>query len=100
MQLKAFSLLDMKTGIFNTPFFLSHVGHAIRACTDLGQDRNTTVGRYPSDFTLVEIGSWDDQTAVLERCNPISHGTVSSFLPAPEGSMPLFQQPTNQESVQ
>lgn len=98
MQLKAFSLLDMKTGIFNTPFFMSHVGQAIRACTDLGQDRTTIVGRYPSDYQLVEVGTWDDQTAILERCNPQSHGVVSSFLPAPEGAMPLFE--PNRESVQ
>lgn len=92
MQLKAFSLLDMKTGIFNTPFFMSHVGQAIRAVTDLGQDKNTTPGRYPTDFALYEVGLWDDQTAQLTTIAPIGHGTVAAFLP-PETPMPLFQQP-------
>lgn len=91
MQLKAFSLLDTKTGIFNTPFFLPHVGQAIRACCDLGQDKNTTVGRYPSDYALVEVGTWDDQTAQLHTCSPINHGTVAAFLPASQ-PLPLFSQ--------
>lgn len=81
MILKAFSLLDTKTGIFNTPFFLPHVGQAIRACMDLGQDMNTTVGRHPADFQLVELGTFDDQSGVMVAQLPLQLGTVLSFLP-------------------
>lgn len=76
-----FSLLDMKTGIFNTPFFLAHAGQAIRACVDLGQDRNTSVGRHPADFQLCQVGTFDDQTGMFAIGTPVPLGTVASFVP-------------------
>lgn len=81
MMLKAFALLDMKTGAFATPFFMHHVGLAVRAVTDLAQDLNTTVGRHPGDFALVEIGSFDDNSGVLMACTPINHGLALGFIP-------------------
>lgn len=94
MILKAFSLLDTKTGMFNTPFFMAHTGQAIRACIDIGQDPNTTVGRHPADFSLVEIGHFDDQTGELVRGQPLQLGTVASFLPARSSVPgPLFINP-------
>lgn len=81
MILTAFCLLDTKTGMFNAPFFMAHPGQAIRACIDLGQDMGTTVGRHPADFTLCEIGLFDDQTGQLEPVPTRQIGTVVSFLP-------------------
>lgn len=89
MKLKAFSLLDTKTGQFNAPFFMSHVGQAIRAIADLGQDKNTIVGRHPADFALMELGTFDDDTGHLVAVNPINHGLVVSFLPPPVPSLPF-----------
>lgn len=82
MIVKAFCLLDIKTGIFNTPFFMAHTGQAIRACIDLGQDMNTTVARHPADFMLCEIGVFDDQSGLVDPRPPLQLGTVASFLPA------------------
>lgn len=89
MILKAFSLLDMKTGIFNVPFFMAHVGQAVRACMDLGRDTSTTVGRHPADYQLVEIGTYDDQTGVLAAIPPQALGTVASLLPEPQRQLDL-----------
>lgn len=83
MRLKVFTLYDTKAQYFNTPFFFAHIGQAIRACIDLGSDLSTNVGRYPADFTLYEIGEYEDQTPLLIPCNPISHGPVAAFLPQP-----------------
>lgn len=89
MILIGFSLLDIKTGIFNTPFFMAHAGQAMRACVDLGQDRNTTVGRHPADFQLCQVGTFDDQTGMFSIGTPVPLGTVASFLPPPAAA-PLF----------
>lgn len=110
MIIKAFSLLDMKTGMFNTPFFMAHTGQAIRACMDLGQDMNTTVGRHPADFMLCEVGTFDDQTGQLLALNPLQLGTVASFLPRPQlelfrgtnpepGAHPPGWEPTEDQAV-
>lgn len=82
MILKAFSLLDTKVQTFSPPFFLSHLGHAARAVSQLGQDLNTTVGRHPADFMLYEIGEFDDQTGgLMPSAVPVNHGPVLAFIP-------------------
>lgn len=86
-----FSLLDIKTGIYNAPFFMAHAGQAIRACTDLGQDPNTTVGRHPADFQLCQVGTFDDQTGMFAIGTPIPLGTVASFLPPKAVTGSLFE---------
>ena len=55
MILRGFCLLDTKVSAFHAPFFLGHVGHAIRACAELASDLNTVVGRHPGDFVLYEV---------------------------------------------
>lgn len=81
MILKAFALLDTKTGGFGTPFFMHHTGLAIRAVSDLAQDMSTTVGRHPADFALCELGFFDDNSGVLTPCQIINHGLALSFIP-------------------
>lgn len=90
MILKAFCLLDMKAGAFATPFFMHHDAQAIRAVTELGQDQATTVGRYPADFALMSIGTFDDASGVLTPTGIVNLGTVAGFLPA-KPALPLFQ---------
>lgn len=93
MKLKAFALLDMKVGAFGTPFFMAHLGQAIRAVTDLCQDLNTTPGRHPGDFALCEIGEYDDNTGVLSAMNIQNHGVLKGFLPQQQESFfPMTQE--------
>lgn len=80
MQLRAFVFLDTKTGIHHVPFFMSHVGQAVRAAADVGADLNTTIGRHPADYVLLEVGTYDDQNGVMMACAPINHGSVVGFL--------------------
>lgn len=91
MILKAFCLMDSKVQAFHAPFFMAHVGHAIRACAELAQDRNTTVGRHPGDFILYEVGTFDDQTGVLRNLDLIvNHGPVLNFV-TPQPELPMQQ---------
>lgn len=82
MITKAFALYDTKAGMFHAPFFMPHMGQAIRAVIDLGTDLNTTVGRHPSDFALYDLGTFDDSTGVMSPTPPSNLGLVSGFLPA------------------
>lgn len=90
MILLAFSLLDTKTGHYSTPFFFNHRGHAIRAATELAASSDTTVGRHPSDFTLCEVGTFDDQTGQLRTMDVIALGTVLSLMPQAPAQLPLL----------
>lgn len=96
MKVPMFSLLDVKSGIFNTPFFMVHPAQAMRACVDLASDLNTTVGRHPADYALLMLGTFDDQTASVElEAKPIHLGLVVNMLPPrPENhSLPGINRP-------
>lgn len=80
MITKAFSLFDLKTGIFGVPFFMAHVAQARRACEDLANDLNTTVGRHPGDYMLTEIGTFDDASGAFSVAGPVHHFTMASLV--------------------
>lgn len=65
MLLKIFSIRDDKAGYFNTPFFQRTTGEAERSLQQLVSDKNTLPGKYPEDYSLYEIGSYDDQTGLI-----------------------------------
>lgn len=88
-MLIVFSLYDLKTGAYSTPFFMNHPGEAMRACVDLATDRNTTVGRHPADFALHKIGTFDQSTGLLQPQQPESLGSVQSMLPV-QPPLPMF----------
>lgn len=88
MNLYMFSLFDSKTGAFSPPFFVNHRGHALRMVQELGRDTNTTVGRYPEDYTLFELGFFDDATGQVEMMRANNLGQVASLIPqAPQGKL-------------
>lgn len=93
MILQMFSLLDMKTGAYTTPWFQAHAAQAIRAVSDLVQDQSTTVARHPADFSLVLLGSWDDQTGAYTPQQPTVLGVCASFLPERQVPLPFDPAP-------
>lgn len=81
MLVKAFSLLDTKSGLFSLPWFFPHDANAVRAVRALGLDKATTVGQYPSDYVLYCIGEFDDSVGLLTSpFAPRPLGAVSSLL--------------------
>lgn len=60
-----FSVYDEKSEAFLLPFFLQTKGQAIRAITDCVNDTNHTFYKHPSDYTLFELGSFDDSTGLF-----------------------------------
>lgn len=81
MKLKVFSVFDSKVGAYMTPFFMRSTGEAIRAMLTTARDSSTQFSKYPSDYTLFEIGSYDDQSAKFDMPeSPFSLGLVSEIL--------------------
>lgn len=58
-----YAIYDEKSKIYNKPFSMINEAVAIRAVKDLTLDKNTEVGRHPYDFSLWELGTYDDETA-------------------------------------
>ena len=65
--MKIFTIFDSKVESYSVPFFQPHVGHAIRQFTDLVNDPKTSVGKYPEDYTLFEIGEYDEVTGKITQ---------------------------------
>ena len=81
MILKVFSVFDSKAEAYMQPFFMATRGQAIRAFSDTCSDKSTQFSRHPGDFTLFEIGSYDDSTGVMSSYEAkISLGVATEFL--------------------
>lgn len=81
MNMKIFCVFDSKVGAFMQPFFMQSKGAAIRGFSELVNDKTHSFGKYPSDFTLFELGSWSDQDAkFVQYATPDSLGIGIEFV--------------------
>lgn len=65
MKFKAFSVYDDKAKAYLPPFFLSEQGQAIRHFYDALVTPDHAFYLHPGDYTLVQIGGFDDSSGVL-----------------------------------
>lgn len=77
---KMFSIYDSKTESFYPPFFCKHKGEALRMFADLAVDAKTNIGKYPADFTLFELGDFDESSAAFGvHKTPLSLGLAVEY---------------------
>jgi len=75
-----FSVYDSKAQAYANPFTSVTQQVAIRDFTQAARDENSQLCKFPGDFTLVELGEFDDETAVMQmHANPIVLGLASNF---------------------
>ena len=67
MRLKIFAVYDAAVGAYLQPFFMQSKGQAIRAWQDTINDPKTQFHAHPSDFTLFELGAYDDEGGIFEN---------------------------------
>ena len=63
MIYKVYCVFDSKVEGYLNPFFMRARGEAIRAFSELVNDKSTNFGKYPSDYTLFELGDYSDSDA-------------------------------------
>lgn len=61
MIIQQYSIRDLKIGLFNRPFAEANNLTAIRAFKSLVDDPQTLMGKYPADFELWQVGSFNEQ---------------------------------------
>lgn len=69
MILKVYSIYDSKAEAYVRPFFAPTKGLALRSVLAALQDPNHDLSKYPADYTLFELGEWDDQTGLFTPHN-------------------------------
>lgn len=66
MKQQVFSIMDSKVKVFAQPFYMRNAAEALRAWSNTINDPQTQFAKHPADYTLFEIGSYDDETGVIE----------------------------------
>jgi len=75
MILKVFSIRDAKAEIFNPPFFKKTHGEAERDFHQLCKDDKSMPAQYPEDYDLYYVGTYDDQTGLIQCLSTPQHVT-------------------------
>lgn len=77
---KVFSIYDSKAEAYLPPFMMKSKGEVIRALSSLIADPQHNFCKYPEDFTLFELGTFDDATAKYDLLlTPVSIGVLIEF---------------------
>lgn len=77
---KVFSIYDSKVKAYQTPFTFQNSAQAVRSFEVTVNDPKTDFHRWPADYFLFEIASYDDQTGKFVNLDtPFSHGSALSF---------------------
>lgn len=67
---KVFAVRDTKAENYFAPWFFIQPGQALRQFSDLVNDDSTMLARHPADYSLYEVGEWDDLAGLLSAVNP------------------------------
>lgn len=67
------AIFDSATGTFSRPAFMQARGAAVRSFIDeVGRvDENNTMNKHPDDFTLMQLGTFDDEEGVFENAREV-----------------------------
>lgn len=89
MKLKSFAVWDEKAQCYLQPSFHPTKGLAIRQFTDIINQPDNPINKYPADFTLFEIGEYDNESGkLLPHPAPVSIGNGLEFRGAKETMFP------------
>jgi len=66
MVLKIFCVFDQKAKAYLPPFCMTNEAVACRVFADCVNDQGHAFGRNPKDYTLFEMGEFDDGSGTLE----------------------------------
>lgn len=70
MKQHIFSVFDNKAEAFITPFFMPRPAMAERVFREMCNAEDHQFGKHPSDYTLFELGEFDDSNGSVTPCVP------------------------------
>jgi len=79
MILPVFAIYDSKAQYYGTPWTQPNLQVAKRAFADIASEPGNPVFNNPTDFSLVEIGEFNDETAVITACDHINYGSADQY---------------------
>lgn len=77
-------MYDSVARVYSPPFYMASQNVAIRAFALAANTPDSKVGLHPSDYSLFQLGEFDDETAELTPCNPhINLGLAAALIKGP-----------------
>jgi len=73
MQLKMYSVRDSKAETFHPPFYKRTHGEAERDFQALAHDEKSQVSKFPEDFDLYWVGSYDELSGKVNGLDSPQH---------------------------
>lgn len=83
MLLKIYAVLDKAAGFFSSVHTAQNDAVAIRSFSDAARMPDTVFNQHPEDFTLVQVGTFDDQTGQVEPCQHMMIAKAIDFVGGP-----------------
>lgn len=78
--MKLFSVHDIKAQTYLNPNVFRSSAEALRAFETTVKQPDTQFHMYPNDFSLVELGSWDSDSGLIQPYTSPKHLIVASEL--------------------
>lgn len=92
-MLKIFTVYDSKAEAYLQPFYAQATGAAVRMFESAAKDPEHHFHKHAGDYTLFELGSFDEQTGKLEQLpNHINLGNAIALTADPMA--PITDLPT------
>lgn len=98
MTLNAYSIRDQKAEIFHVPHFKLTHGEAERDFRQLVNDEKSKLNKFPEDYDLYFVGTYDDQTGVFKPLSTPQH--VIKAVMCLAGNQPSAEQMSHIETSQ
>ena len=89
MQPKIYSVFDVQAEAFGQPFFMQTDGIALRSFNEAAQNPQTEISKYPDDYVLYNIGTYDDDTGIITPQTPKRLHSASTALKMFRNNQPL-----------
>lgn len=70
-KMNIYSIFDKKAVSYMAPFYFPQKGQAIRALEDSVNDSQSMLNKHPEDYSLFELGTFDDTNGIIIAKNPI-----------------------------
>lgn len=71
MILQVFSVFDKQVNAYLQPFFCRSMGEAIRSFTEAVNDPAKPFGKYSTDYSLMGMGEFDDNSGCFKSHDPV-----------------------------
>lgn len=75
-----YAVYDSKVQTYAQPFQMRTRGEAIRGWEEVVNDSSTQISKWPEDYSLMELGEFDDSNGRYENlAAPLNLGLASQF---------------------